>query len=129
MLNAVDNRLIASGHVHQRRDFTHRHVRHVWAPSAGFIISDRRQEAIGTKQVGLMEYRFQPDSFEVRHIKAPGQLDIDLDSLLAAAKDPANPGRVRRSSTPLSRPQAPSCWQKKSPGMPGPFNLNDERLT
>jgi 3',5'-cyclic AMP phosphodiesterase CpdA len=82
MLRTVDLRLIASGHVHQRRDFTYGHVRHVWAPSAGFIISDARQERIAVKEVGLVEYRFQPDSFEVRHVKAPGQIDVDLDELL-----------------------------------------------
>ena len=81
LLGSVDLRLIASGHVHQRRDFTFSHIRHVWAPSAGFIISDARQEVIGTKEVGLVEYRFQPDSFEVRHVKAPGQVDVDLDEL------------------------------------------------
>jgi 3',5'-cyclic AMP phosphodiesterase CpdA len=85
MLRAVDLRLVASGHVHQRRDFTYGHVRHVWAPSAGFIIPDRMQEVIGAKEVGLVEYRFQPDGFEVRHVKAPGQVDIGLDSLLGAA--------------------------------------------
>jgi 3',5'-cyclic AMP phosphodiesterase CpdA len=82
MLRAVDLRLIASGHVHQRRDFTYAHIRHVWAPSAGFVISDARQEVIGIKETGVVEYRFQPDSFEVRHVRAPGQIDIDLDSLL-----------------------------------------------
>jgi len=82
MLQTVDLRLIASGHVHQRRDFTYRHVRHVWAPSAGFIISDTRQERIAIKEVGLVEYRFRPDSFEVRHVKAPSQIDVDLDELL-----------------------------------------------
>ncbi|MDB5576905.1 MAG: phosphohydrolase [Bradyrhizobium sp.] len=82
MLDTVDLRLVASGHVHQRRDFTHGHVRHVWAPSAGFIIPDHKQEVIGAKEVGLVEYRFQPDSFEVRHVRAPGQIDIDLDALL-----------------------------------------------
>src|SRR5258708_23425597 len=82
MLGKVDLRLVASGHVHQRRDFTYRYVRHVWAPSAGFVISDARQEVIGIKQTGLVEYRFAPDSFEVRHVKAPGTVDIDLDSLL-----------------------------------------------
>jgi 3',5'-cyclic AMP phosphodiesterase CpdA len=82
MLRAVDLRLVASGHVHQRRDFTWRHIRQVWAPSAGFVISDRKQEVIGIKEVGLVEYRFQPDSFEVRHVRAPGQIDVDLDSLL-----------------------------------------------
>jgi 3',5'-cyclic AMP phosphodiesterase CpdA len=82
MLGKVDLRLVASGHVHQRRDFTFRHVRHVWAPSAGFVISDAKQELIGIKQTGLVEYRFAPDSFEVRYVTAKGQVDIDLDSLL-----------------------------------------------
>jgi 3',5'-cyclic AMP phosphodiesterase CpdA len=82
LLRAVDLRLVASGHVHQRRYFTYSHIRHVWAPSAGFVISDARQEVIGIKEVGLVEYRFQPDGFEVRHVRAPGQIDIDLDSLL-----------------------------------------------
>jgi 3',5'-cyclic AMP phosphodiesterase CpdA len=85
MLGAADLRLIASGHVHQRRDFTHSHTRHIWAPSAGFIISDARQERIGIKEVGLVEYRFRPDSFEVRHVRAPGQVNLDLDELLAKA--------------------------------------------
>jgi 3',5'-cyclic AMP phosphodiesterase CpdA len=87
MLRSVDLRLIASGHVHQRRDYTYGTIRNVWAPSAGFVISDARQERIGLKEVGLVEYRFQPDGFEVRYVKAPGQVDIDLDSLLA--KEPA----------------------------------------
>jgi 3',5'-cyclic AMP phosphodiesterase CpdA len=81
MFAAVDLRLVASGHLHQRRDFTRGHIRHVWAPSSGFIIPDRLQEVIGIKQVGLVEYRFQPDGFEVRHVRAPGQIDIDMDSL------------------------------------------------
>jgi 3',5'-cyclic AMP phosphodiesterase CpdA len=84
MLSAVDLRLVASGHVHQRRDFTFGHTRHVWAPSAGFIIPDRMQPVIGTKEVGLVEYRFQPDGFEVRHVRAPGQIDVGLDELLYA---------------------------------------------
>jgi 3',5'-cyclic AMP phosphodiesterase CpdA len=81
MFTAVDLRLVASGHLHQRRDFTRGNVRHVWAPSSGFIIPDKKQEVIGLKEVGLVEYRFQPDGFEVRHVRAPGQIDIDLDSL------------------------------------------------
>jgi len=83
MMRAVDLRLVGSGHVHQRRDFTFAHTRQIWAPSAGFIISDARQDVIGIKEVGLVEYRFQPDSFEVRHVRAPGQTDVDLESLLA----------------------------------------------
>lgn len=81
MLGAHDVRLIASGHVHQRRDFTHGHTRHVWAPSAGFIIPDAMQEVIGIKETGLVEYRFQHDSFEVRHVRAAGQVDVNLNDL------------------------------------------------
>jgi 3',5'-cyclic AMP phosphodiesterase CpdA len=82
MLGKVDLRLIASGHVHQRRDYSYRGVRNIWSPSAGFIISDKRQERIALKEVGLVEYRFAPDSFEVRHVRAPGMVDVDLDELL-----------------------------------------------
>jgi 3',5'-cyclic AMP phosphodiesterase CpdA len=92
MLLRVDLRLVASGHVHQRRDFTYRHIRHIWAPSAGFIIPDRMQEVIGAKEVGLVEYRFQPDSFEVRFVKAPGQIDVGLDSLIGPAAKSSKPG-------------------------------------
>jgi 3',5'-cyclic AMP phosphodiesterase CpdA len=48
-LRDVDLRLVASGHVHQRRDFTFGRTRHVWSPSTGFIISDAKQERIGLK--------------------------------------------------------------------------------
>lgn len=82
MLGAHDVRLVASGHVHQRRDFTFGRTRHIWSASAGFIIPDRIQDVIGTKEVGLVEYRFRPDSFEVRHVRARGQADVDLDSLI-----------------------------------------------
>jgi 3',5'-cyclic AMP phosphodiesterase CpdA len=81
MFGAVDLRLVASGHVHQRRDFTFGHVRHVWSPSAGFIIPDSKQDVIGIKETGLVEYRFAPDSFEVRHVRAPGQIDVSLEQL------------------------------------------------
>ena len=83
MLRMVDLRLVASGHVHQRRDFTFGHTRHVWAPSAGFTVPDARQEWIGIKELGLVEYRFQPDAFEVRHVRAPGLINVDLEELLA----------------------------------------------
>ena len=89
MLRAVDLRLVASGHVHQRRDFTFGHIRHVWAPSVGFIIPDKMQDVIGIKEVGLVEYRFQPDSFEVRQVRAPGQVDIGVDSLIGTANKEA----------------------------------------
>jgi 3',5'-cyclic AMP phosphodiesterase CpdA len=81
MLGKVDLRLVASGHVHQRRDFTFKHTRHVWAPATSFVLPDRIQPVITSKDVGLVEYRFAPDSFEVRHVRAPGQIDFDLNEV------------------------------------------------
>jgi 3',5'-cyclic AMP phosphodiesterase CpdA len=81
MLDAHDVRLVASGHVHQRRDFTYGRTRHVWVPSTGMIFPERIQEVIGIKETGLVEYRFQPGSFEVRHVRAAGQANIWLDQL------------------------------------------------
>ncbi len=83
MLDGVNLRLVACGHVHQRRDYTFRNVRHIWAPSSSFVIrSNEKQELIGVKEVGLVEYLFQPDGFEVRHVRAAGQINIDLFSVL-----------------------------------------------
>lgn len=83
MLDGANLRLVACGHVHQRRDFTFRNVRHIWAPSASFVIrSDQKQEPIGVKETGLVEYVFQPDGFEVRHVRAAGQINLDLFSVL-----------------------------------------------
>jgi hypothetical protein len=54
------------------------------------VISAARQEVIGVKEVGLVECRFQPNSFEVRHVRAPGQIDVDLDSLQAIFRAATN---------------------------------------
>jgi 3',5'-cyclic AMP phosphodiesterase CpdA len=82
MLGDANLRLVACGHVHQKRDYTWRNVRHVWAPSTSFVISDDKQERIGVKEVGLVDYTFQPDGFEVRFTRAPGQVDHDLHATL-----------------------------------------------
>jgi 3',5'-cyclic AMP phosphodiesterase CpdA len=75
MLDAFDLRLVASGHLHQRRDQSFGHTRHVWAPSTAFILNDAAQERMGIKETGLVEYTFRPDGFEVRHVRASGQVD------------------------------------------------------
>jgi len=85
MFDKVDLRLIGSGHIHQRRDVTFGHTRHVWAPSTGFTIPERIQPDIGVKETGLVEYRFAPDRFEVRHVRAPGQTDYGMDEVLKKA--------------------------------------------
>jgi hypothetical protein len=48
-------------------------------------LSDKLHKRIGIKEVGLVEYRFQPDGFEVRHVRAPGQIDVDLEEFLVKA--------------------------------------------
>jgi hypothetical protein len=43
------------------------------------------------KETGLVEYRFAPDSFEVRYVRAPGQVDVDLDELLYPERKSESP--------------------------------------
>ena len=43
----------------------------------------RHADRIAIKETGLVEYRFAPDRFEVRHVRAAGQLDIDIEELFA----------------------------------------------
>jgi 3',5'-cyclic AMP phosphodiesterase CpdA len=76
LLDAVDLRLVASGHIHQHRDFARGRIRHVWSPPTGFIFHDAKQERIGIKEVGLVEYRFEPHGFDARYVRARGQINI-----------------------------------------------------
>jgi hypothetical protein len=41
------------------------------------------QDVIGVKETGLVEYRFRPESFEVRQVRAPGQVDVSLDDVFS----------------------------------------------
>ncbi len=53
--------LVACGHVHQYRDHRAGGSRHVWAPAASFIVGDAWQEPMGTKMLGWVEHRLEPD--------------------------------------------------------------------
>ena len=46
-------RLVVSGHTHQYLDVVTSGVRHVWMPSAGFVLPDDMQARIGEKVVGI----------------------------------------------------------------------------
>ena len=96
MLRAVDLRLVASGHVHQRRDFTRAHIRQIWAPSAGFIIPDKKQEVIGIKEVGLVEYRFP-----ARQLRGPSRQGAGPDRCRYGFAD-RRVGRKSRHARPCA---------------------------
>jgi 3',5'-cyclic AMP phosphodiesterase CpdA len=71
--------LIASGHVHQYRDTWSNGSRHVWAPSTGFVIPDRRQPRYGLKQVGYLEHRLEPDGRHAsRLVQPPGLPTLNI---------------------------------------------------
>lgn len=48
-----DLKFVASGHVHQRRQFTLNGVEHVWVPSVSFCIPQAMQAGVGEKVVGV----------------------------------------------------------------------------
>jgi len=61
-------------------------IRPGFAVAASRHIPVRRLRAgfgpVGIKKTGLVEYRFRPDSLDVRDTKAPGRIDVDLDKPL-----------------------------------------------
>ncbi len=78
--------VVASGHVHQYRSTLAGAVRHVWAPSTGFIIPDSHQPCYGEKEVGYVEHRFEPDgSHASMLVRPPGLQRLDMADFAAAA--------------------------------------------
>jgi hypothetical protein len=53
--------LVACGHVHQYRSTEAAGTRHIWATSTAFVLPDRLQPRYGTKEVGYVEHRLEPD--------------------------------------------------------------------
>lgn len=56
-----DLKFVASGHVHQRRQFTLDGVEHVWVPSASFCIPEAMQARVGEKVVGVTTLELNAD--------------------------------------------------------------------
>ena len=78
--------VVASGHVHQYRSTLIDGIRHIWAPSTGFIIPDSRQPRYGEKEVGYVEHRFEPDgSHSSRLVSLPGLKRLDIADFAKAA--------------------------------------------
>ncbi|HKU94595.1 MAG TPA: metallophosphoesterase [Vineibacter sp.] len=77
--------LVASGHVHQYRTSEVSGVRHVWAPSTGFIIPDRRQPRYGLKEVGYVAHALHEDgAHDCRFVAVPGASTLDIADFPAA---------------------------------------------
>jgi 3',5'-cyclic AMP phosphodiesterase CpdA len=57
--------LIASGHLHEHRIEPIDGVRHVWAPSTGFVTDEILSPPVGTRRVGFVDYLFRNDGVEV----------------------------------------------------------------
>ena len=74
LLRPARLRLIASGHVHQHRQFSHDAVLHSWGPSTAFILPDEFQPVIGAKQVGFVLYRLEGDRVTAE-VHTPEALD------------------------------------------------------
>lgn len=71
-------KLVASGHVHQRRHFRLRGVDYVWAPSSAFFMPDDMQKRLGDKAVGLIVLEFNGPHVHARPYRPDGMTDFDL---------------------------------------------------
>lgn len=72
LLDALDTRLVLSGHTHQYLDRTLAGRRHVWLPSTAFWIPDALQERVGEKVVGLGLLELAPDGYRLDFVCPDG---------------------------------------------------------
>ncbi|MEC9347332.1 MAG: metallophosphoesterase [Pseudomonadota bacterium] len=71
-------KLLSCGHVHQSRRIEVAGASHVWCPSSAFVLPDSFQPVIGTKQVGMIDYRFSGDEVEVGFVTPEGMRNLDI---------------------------------------------------
>jgi 3',5'-cyclic AMP phosphodiesterase CpdA len=75
--------LAASGHLHQMHARTLDGCRYVFAPSAGFVVSERRQPRMpGTKRLGAVVYDFTAAGVEVRPVEIAELSHIWIDDVV-----------------------------------------------
>jgi len=79
VLENVNVRLIASGHVHQHQVRRVADVAHSWAPSTAYLLPQRKQPRLGTKRVGYVAYTFRPIDLDIDVVEAPELTNHDLD--------------------------------------------------
>ena len=63
--------VVLSGHTHQALDFVAAGVRHIWVPSASFVIADALQERVGQKTVGLGWLSLSPGALGYFQVTPP----------------------------------------------------------
>lgn len=61
-------KMVASGHLHEHRIATIEGVRHVWAPSTGFVTDEILSPSVGTRKVGFVQYLFGSDDVEIEPV-------------------------------------------------------------
>jgi Icc protein len=84
-LGATVPALVVCGHVHQYRETWSGETRHVWGPSTGFVIPDRRQPRYGLKEVGYVEHRLHEDgTHDSELVRVAGVPTLDIADFPAA---------------------------------------------
>lgn len=83
LMQGRDVRLVASGHLHIRRDAVFDGTRHVWAPSSAFVVGSRLQEPLGGERLlGAVEYDLSDDRVDVRFVRPEGLVDEPIDDVI-----------------------------------------------
>jgi alkaline phosphatase D len=82
ILSGRDVALIASGHLHIHRQGGFGPSRHVWAPSAAFVVGDTQEELGGARRLGAIEHVFSPARVESRFVRPAGLTDLPIDPVI-----------------------------------------------
>lgn len=77
-----DVRLIGSGHLHIHRQAEFAGVRHVWAPSAAFVVGEMQEPLGGHRVLGCITYDLGPGTVDVRYHRPDGMVDHEIDPVI-----------------------------------------------
>jgi 3',5'-cyclic AMP phosphodiesterase CpdA len=74
--------LVASGHLHQARDFVRDGTRYIWSPASSFLCGAMQQGLPGEKKLGAVLYDFQAGTLSAETREVPGLTEHWLDDVI-----------------------------------------------
>jgi 3',5'-cyclic AMP phosphodiesterase CpdA len=74
--------LVASGHLHQARDFARDGTRYIWSPASSFLCGAMQKGLPGEKKLGAVLYDFSDGGFSAEINEVPGLTQHWLDDVI-----------------------------------------------
>jgi 3',5'-cyclic AMP phosphodiesterase CpdA len=79
MMQKADIRLVASGHLHIQRQYSHGDTAFVWGPASSFVVGDSQEDLGGDRLLGAVVHDFSETGVASTFIRPQGLEDLLID--------------------------------------------------